>query len=300
LEWGWAQYVFAHNVGLGDVGVKAGQFKDYQFKEQAIAADTAQPLVERSAADSLVGGYALGGPLVQGVDLVYTGNKSPIHNDLVFMDGTNSGNTDFTNVPTATTKVHWGASDRVDWKVCGDWADTTDLTGQSSAGHDLLDIGGGVGYTDGTVIATGGQTGMDILRFDADAQWLLAKRFTIFTAFYDDYFRNIVGASSRNDMAALVEGGVFVAPAWQVVARYDVTEVGNRFKIATKADFSEIGAGLNYYMGPDGSWGNHAKFSLDVDYLPNGFPSTGATGLGYVASTSDNEIVFRGMFQFWL
>jgi hypothetical protein len=74
LEWGFAQYVFLHNVGSfgGDIGLKAGQFKDYAVKEEAIVADTNQPLVERSMVNSTVGGNALGGTLLEGVDLVYT------------------------------------------------------------------------------------------------------------------------------------------------------------------------------------------------------------------------------------
>jgi len=37
-----------------------------------------------------------------------------------------------------------------------------------------------------------------------------------------------------------------------------------------------------------------------VDRLTTVASNAATTGLGYVLSTSDNEIVFRGMFQIWL
>jgi hypothetical protein len=46
-------------------------------------------------------------------------------------------------------------------------------------------------------------------------------------------------------------------------------------------------------------WGNHAKVSVDVNYLPFGNP--GFTGLDYVASPQGhNAIVLRTQFQFWI
>src|SRR5690606_27318260 len=53
--------------------------------------------------------------------------------------------------------------------------------------------------------------------------------------------------------------------------------------------------GVNYYLGPDGSYLHRAKFTVDVVYLPDGLPNN-QTGLGYLAS-DDEQFVLRGQFQ---
>jgi hypothetical protein len=77
LEYAWAQYVFAHHVfETGELGVRAGQFKDIVFKEE-FTSDAAQLLSERSLANALVGGIAPPGKLIQGVDFLLLGNDAP-------------------------------------------------------------------------------------------------------------------------------------------------------------------------------------------------------------------------------
>ena len=73
LQYAFAQYIFAHDVlGKGELAVRAGQFKNIVFKEE-FTPDRAQLMVERSLANALLGGAALGSE-TQGVDLLLTGD----------------------------------------------------------------------------------------------------------------------------------------------------------------------------------------------------------------------------------
>jgi len=302
LEYGWAQYVFLHNVGplQGDVGVKVGQTKDYVFKEQAIAADTNQPLVERSMLDSTIGGNAQGGPLIEGVDLVYTGPKTPLHLDLMFNGGDSSGLTNSTDVTPSGLQNNFGAGFRADYKVFGDWADNYDLTGQQAT-KDFLDFGGGLDFSEGAKASPASSASTNALRWDVDAQYTHAGKFIVYGAFQGDYIAGqgvATGPDNRTDTGGLLEGGYFINPAWELVARYDVTNFDDRFKTGGRNFFQEAGAGVNWYLGDNGAFGNHAKVTLDVDYLPDGTPAL--TGLDYQASPSGHDaIAIRSQFQLW-
>ncbi len=290
LEWGYAQYVFAHDWHGADLGLKAGQFKDPVFKEEAITGDQTQLMVERSLANTLVGGIS-SGPLIQGVDLVVVGNDNPLHADLVLYDGAASGNTDFQNVLPSGAKTNFGVAARVDYKFFGDWGDTTVMNGKGSK-HDLLDVGGGVDFSQAD--------NSDAVRWDIDAQYLIAGRYTIFGAIYGNNFdfRNQTGPGSRNDYGGVVEAGYFLNSAWEIAARYSIVRIDSDFKTNGEDTFHEIGVGLAWFLGEGGAAGNHAKFSIDLNYLPNGTPA--ATGLDYLASPGDSQIVLRTQFQLWL
>ena len=306
LEYAWGDYVFAHNVLLGgDLAFRAGQFKDVPFKEQAIINDNTQLMVERSIADTFVGGNAVS-PLQQGVDFKLTGKDTPLHVDLAFTGGQNSGNTDFQKTfstttqsivggklvsTTKNTKQDFGAAGRVDYKVFGDWSDTTDMTGVLAT-KDLLDIGGGISFTQ--------LDGLNVYRADVDAQYIWAKKLSVFAAVYADEIdtRN-VATGHRHDYAGVAEAGYFITPAIQATARYSIVMLDKNFKVGNTGQFHEISAGVNWFLGPDGAWGNHAKVSFDVTYLPNGTPGT--TGLDFLPTTNkQNEFVGRVQLQLWI
>lgn len=296
LEYAYGQYVFLKDVAGGDLALKAGQYKNPVYKEETTA-DTAQLMVERSMANNFVGGPSIG-PYIQGIDLLYTGNNTPVHGELVFHDGANSGNTDFTNNRDITTApvpraLNYGVAGRVDYKVFGDWADTLDLTGKNSGKHDLLDLGAAFDFTDAN--------GQNDFHWAVDAQYEIAQKVALFAGVYgnDFSFRNTAAGAptGRNDYAGIIEGGYSLNPAWQLIARYSVTRFDDSFKSAKQGTFNEIAAGVNYY-GPNGEWGNHAKVSLDLTYLPNGSPA--AAGLDYLATLEDkNEFVLRSQFQLY-
>jgi hypothetical protein len=306
LEWGYAQYVLFHGVGGlgGDVGIKGGQTKNYAFKEQAIVADTQQLMVERSFLDSAIGGNAglFGGPLIEGVDVVYTGKKTPLHLDVMFNGGDGSGLSNYTDTTPAGLKNNFGAAARADYKVFGDWSDNSDFSGKS-AKHDFLDLGAGVDFSEGQTTAPVGRASSQAVRLSADVQYTAANHFT----FYGDYLVDYIGANStstttahhRTDMGGLLQGGYFILPAVEIVARYDFVDYDGGFKVGGRDLYQEAGAGVAWYLGRDGAWGSHAKVNVDVNYLPNGTPAV--TGLDYAASPSGHDaVVIRSQFQLWL
>ena len=298
LEYAWGQYIFAHNIGAGDVGVRFGQFKDVVFKEETVA-DRAQLLSERSLLNSLLGGAAIGSE-VEGVDFLYTGNNSPLHADLLFHSGIKRANTTFndlqpvtttTGTTTTTTNVatNFGVAGRVDYKLFGKWGDGDDLTGVWGR-EDLLIIGGGADLTQGDHYNT--------VHWTADVLYQIKHKFSLLAnidGVYTD-FRNQAGPIDRKDYGAQVEAGYFVTPAIQPVARYSITKLDNSFKVGKAEYFHEIAGGVNYFFGKDGSLGNRAKLTLDLNYLPTGTPAF--AGGDYLASPNKkDELVFRAQMQ---
>ncbi len=60
--------------------------------------------------------------------------------------------------------------------------------------------------------------------------------------------------------------------------------------------FHEIAGGVNWFFGPDGAFGNRAKVTLDLNYLPYGSPAS--PGLDYLASPNGkDEWVLRAQLQ---
>ena len=60
--------------------------------------------------------------------------------------------------------------------------------------------------------------------------------------------------------------------------------------------FNEFTAGVNYYLGKDGSAGHRAKITLDAVYLPDGVPANN-TGSGILGSGEEDQFLLRGQFQ---
>jgi hypothetical protein len=219
---------------------------------------------------------------------------------LIFDNGDNSGLTNFTDVTPAGAQDNFGGGARADYKVMGDWADNSDLTG-IQAKKDFLDIGAGVHYSQGATVLPVGRPSSSTVRWDIDAQYTVAKKFVLYGAFLGDYIganSTAAGKHERTDTGGLIEGGYSLTPAWELVARYDVTNFDNSFKVAGRQFFQEAGLGVNWFLGDEGSFGNHAKVTVDCDYLPDGTPAL--TGLDYLASPAGRDAVaLRAQFQLW-
>jgi hypothetical protein len=289
LEYGWAQFMLLHQLLGGNLAVRAGQYKDIVFKEETTG-DEQQLLVERSLLNTVLGGGAVG-PLVQGVDFIYGGNDNPLHAQLILEDGANTGNTDFQNI-VGGAHINFGVAGRVDYKLWGNWGDADDLTGVWGK-SDLLVLGAGADFTQ--------SDNTNAVRYTADAQWQLTKKLALLANFNAAYveFRNTGGPSTRTDYGAQVEAGYFLTSALQIVGRYSIIKVDDSFKVGNEDKFHEITAGINWFLGPDGSYGNRAKISLDVTYLPNGSPA--ALGNDFRANPNGkDEWVARAQLQLWL
>ena len=298
LQYAWGQYIFAHDVGKGNLGVRAGQFKNVVFKEETTP-DRSQLLVERSLVNNLLGGGALGSE-TQGVDLLYTGNNSPLHADLLIHDGIKRSNTSFDNQQPVTTttggvtttknvSTNFGVAGRVDYKLFGRWGDGDDLTGVWGR-EDLLIVGGGADFTQADH--------NNIIHWTADVQYQWLHRFVIFASIDGNHsdFRNQTGPTSRDDMGGQVEAGYFLTRSIQPIVRYSITKLDKNFKVGGTGTFQEFTGGVNWFFGKDGALGNRAKLTLDVTYLPDGTPAF--AGGDFLPSTNKrDELVLRAQLQ---
>jgi hypothetical protein len=287
----WAQYQISP-----DLAFKFGQFKESWAHERDISGYQ-QLAVDRSLNDALLGGNIT--DRVQGVSLVLGGTKDrPYRVEVAYHDGANSRNTNFQDFPSGATPAvaaagtHWGAGLRGEYKLFGDWAGYKDFTAKGSK-ENLLVVGGGADYTD--------RVGNDVLLTTADVQYEIADRLAVYgaahAAFTDPY--NSTDNISRTDYGALVQAGYLLTKKWELFGRYDFVKLDEDAVAAGKEDFfHEVTAGLNYYLGPDGSYLHRAKFSLDLTYLPNGAPSD-QTQSGILAA-DDDEFLLRAQFQLML
>jgi hypothetical protein len=287
---GWFKYKFADAWSI-----KGGQFKDPVHHERLLSGFT-QLAVERTLVESLIGGNLT--DRVQGVSLIYGdyARDNPLYAEVAFHDGANSKNTDFRDSQPgasgqpATFQADFGAAGRVEYKLFGDWKDYRDYTAKGVK-RDLLVVGAGVDFTQ--------RDGSDQFLPTADVQWKSPFGLAAYAAAYARQieFRNATGEDSRFDWGAQAQISYLFTPAWEVFGRYDVTHFDGDFQ-AGENTFHEFTAGFNYYFGRDGRWVHRAKFTLDVNYLPNGAPSD-QTGVDVLASTGD-EFLIRAQFTLQL
>ena len=105
--------------------------------------------------------------------------------------------------------------------------------------------------------------------------------------------------AERVDWGALAQVGYLLNSKWEVFGRYDVVLLDDEaLEDGDEETFHEVTAGVNYYLGPDGSHLHRAKLTADVTYLPNGAPSD-QTQSGVLAGEGDQFIV-RAQFQLQL
>ena len=306
LEMGYVQYVAAKNIFMGgDLAVKAGQFRDPVFAEDKRESDSQSLAVDHSLADALVGGTAVVGPLIQAADVELVGKNTPIHLDVAFDDGDGSGNADFDNgrsssplISSGAIVTNWGALARGEFKVKGNWADDGNFTGKD-AQSDLFIIGAGIGYSD--------ISNADVLRGEVDGQYIIDGQWVFYGSLIGDNvdFRNNAFAGTSNDWGTVWQAGYFINPALQVFGRFDMTRLDDTAQdgyasngaAGTRSLYEEVTTGANYFLGPAGSWGNRAKLTADVTYLPRGAP-VGVTFLDFLPNTAGHcEVVFRAQVQ---
>lgn len=298
LEDAYVAYMFADEWGL-----RVGQWKD-RVSHEKIMTDSRIVTVERSLLDAtLAGGYF---DRVQGVNLIYGGgtdNKRPWNIEAGISDGANSKNTDFTghfpNSPPAVGDVgapsthafDFGIAGRTEYKFSGDWKNYSDFTAKGTKDN-LLVVGAGGDWSQGgdgnSLVGT------------VDAQFETASGIGVYGALVvrhrDDQLTPT--GEDATDWGALIQASYLLSPSWEVFGRWDGIWYDNSIASAGGEDFfHEWTAGVNYYLGKDGSFGHRAKITIDVNWLPNGAPGA-FTGQGYIGdSGGENEIAIRGQFQ---
>jgi hypothetical protein len=265
-----AQYQFADHWA-----VKFGQFKESVFHEKDVSF-IGQLAVERTLVDALLGGNLT--DRVQGVALSYGGkDDTPLRVETAFHDGANSKNTNFED----TAAGNFGLGARAEYKVAGKWADYRDFTARSTK-EALFVVGGGAEFTEA------GDS--DAVLTTLDAQYKTPTGWSLYGALHGNF---VEGDDSAFNWGALAQVGYAINKKWEPFVRYDLVSLED----ADGGDdvYNELTAGVNYYLGEDGSYGHRAKVSVDFLYLPDGAPND-QTGLGILASDGA-EFVLRTQFQ---
>jgi hypothetical protein len=270
------QWQFAEQWAL-----KAGQFKLSAFHERDISA-FAQLAVDRSLADTLLGGNLT--DRVQGLAIVYGGKADAIHGQFTFHDGALSANTG-----VLAEKADFGVGGRGELKLAGEWADYRDFTARQGQ-PDLVVLGVGANLTqagDGNQLLT-----------TADAQWKFGSGLSIYAAAHANWTSAAdAGDEDAFDYGGVAQVGYLVNPKWEPFARYCIVVLDEPSAV-DEHTFHEITAGVNRYLGENGSWGHRAKLTLDLVYLPSGLPSN-LSGIGEVISDED-EFAVRAQFTLQL
>jgi hypothetical protein len=305
LEDAWVKYMFCDAWGM-----RAGQWKDPTTHEKVVS-DKRLLSTERSLLDALLGGgYS---DRIQGASLIYGGQAkdNPLNVEVVLHDGAKSVNSSYVghypNDPGTVGAMSapsnhafdFGVAGRVEYKVMGNWANYSDFTAQNVKDQ-LLVLGAGIDWSQG---GNG-----DAIQASLDAQYKHPSGFTLYAAGIllstNDAISSVSDSSgsptSQTDWGFQVQGSYLLNPAWELFVRYSFVKLDTEVTFATgdtQDTFHEITAGVVYYLGENGSAGNRAKVTVDINWLPNGAPKKLA-GLGYLGdSNGDTELVLRGQFQ---
>lgn len=308
-------YMFADQWGF-----QAGQFTA-PFTHENMLSDGSLLSADRSFLDGVLGGYT---SRIQGMGLVY-GNyseKSPFNAIAVLHDGANSMNTSYThtadNDPATVSSTYdggpafpvgkmfdWGFGARAEWKAMGKWADYGNLTA-AGVKDNVLVLGLAGDWSQGGDTNVWGAT--------ADATFKMNNGLGVYGGIVyrktdtkigvDDGTGTNTGTGERNsdspaDWGLVLQASYLINPAWEIFGRWSYVEFDNGVTKGTdtQSSFNELTAGVNYYLGKNGSAMNRAKVTVELSWLVNGAPMP-LEGLGYLGDNSfDNEIVLRGQFQ---
>jgi hypothetical protein len=266
-----------------DWGVKFGQFKELWSREKDISGFR-QLAVERSLIDAVLAGNLTDRVQGAAINYGYVNKDSPFRSELAIHDGANSRNTDYRDSDgDGNTRIdsNFGVGGRVEYKLAGEWDAYRDFTAKGNK-TDLVVIGGGFDFTE-----SGDE---NIVRATLDGTYENALGFAAFAGAYGVYTEDNDGV----DFGALIQASYLLNPSLEIFGRYGLILLDE----SDQDTFNEFTAGVNYYLGQDGSFGHNAKVTLDVVFLPDGSPSA-QSGQGY-QSGEDLQIVVRGQFQLTL
>jgi hypothetical protein len=280
------------------LAVKAGQFKDPVWHEQNLYESNLMA-VDRSVASALVGGGEL--DRTQGASLLYDDDR--LRAQLTFDDGFDGLNTPFYGfsggAPPASAAnglqpTDWGSSLRGEYLVIGDRTPTFnpfseyDQFTSRHARQDILVVGGGLEYA---------ESGANSIVFQTvDAQYNTVSGLSLYGAFYGAWrdFKTNRGVAPGHyyDDAVELQAAYMVTPEIEPFVRYDYTHLdGNAQPGIIQDNIQEITIGANYYL-----YGQHAKFTVDATWLPNGSPAD-ISYLDILQNNAHNEFLLRAQFQ---
>jgi hypothetical protein len=260
---------------------KWGQFKLPLFREELVG-DTYQLFVDRSVTNTR---FTQGRS--QGVQVSYEGDQFRV--SAAFSDGLQTANTDF----NSGSEADWALTARGEFKWAGDWKQAKDFTSfQNSEFFGM--VGAAIHYQNGgdTVPTTDASD----LAATVDVS-VEGNGWNAFAAAIYNHFDPSAG-TSFSDWAFQIQGGIFVAADWEIVAGWDILVPDSNYGSGQDSNFSTIRVGVNHYIVPES---HAAKISVDWSYFLDkqgesalAVPNT-LTGL--LASAKDSQWNLRGQVQ---
>jgi phosphate-selective porin OprO and OprP len=207
-----------------------------------------------------------------------------------FSDGFGTANTDY----ISGAEADFAVTARGEFKWAGDWRQFRDFT--SFPNSDFAGMAGVAAH-----YQTGGETANT---FEADA-WAITGDVSVegngWNVFAAAVYRDIDvdGGFDGSDWAFMVQGGIFVAPQFEIFGRFDmIFPDGDR---AGDNEFSSITAGVNYYVVPES---HAAKFTAGVIYFlddpadtDGDLTNVGNTLIPILSSSDDGQFSIVGQFQ---
>jgi hypothetical protein len=264
-------------------GLRAGQFKGPLDHEQ-LAASRFFPAIDRTFVnDTFVNGEGF----IKGVSAIYDPGTF-IRGEAAFTGGLKNFNTNFQQFPTNT--ADWGAAARAEFKAFGDWKDYERISAYGIEQRTLA-FGAGADCTEG------GRGGA--LVHVADVQYQSTTGWSLYAAYLGRYNRGLTPRNSKSkltvdtyDPTARFQAAWAANAHWEPYARYEYVHFdGREFPAGARTNVQIITAGLNYYL-----YGQAAKLSFDVNYLPNGSP-VADDGFGLLPDNGRNQLVARAQLQ---
>ncbi|HEY2585012.1 MAG TPA: hypothetical protein VGI81_04515, partial [Tepidisphaeraceae bacterium] len=122
---------------------------------------------------------------------------------------------------------------------------------------------------------------------------------SLYAAYLGRYHRGVTPKNSKSKLTVDTYDPTFrfqaawaTGPHWEPYGRYEYVHFDSReFPAGTQTNVQIVTAGVNYYL-----YGQAAKLSLDLNYLPNGSPVTD-DGFGILANNGHTELVARAQLQ---
>lgn len=258
--------------------VKWGQFKAPFLREETTP-DTAQLSANRSVMNS-----AFSISRTQGVQLSRECDQFRFAG--MFDDGSKTNNTDF----TATNEADFGLTARGDWKWAGKWDASKDFTSFPDSENFGL-VGAAAHYqSGGDTFAT---TDTQLFGLMVDTQ-IEGNGWNLYGA---GVYRHTetTGSPTFTDWGFIAQGGIFVAPQWELFGRYDVViPDGDR---ATDDSMHTFTVGTNYYVTPKS---HAAKFTADLEWFSatqNKTLAPSSTLTGLLPSDQDGQWIIQLQMQ---
>lgn len=258
----------------GGFELKAGQFK-LPFMREFLISSTRQQAVNRSlivAADSAGRSEA--------VQLSYRGARWRLA-------GAMSNGIDATGGPALGADTRFAATGRVEFIAAGDWSSFRSFTSPPGSGTGVM-LGGAIHYQrreSGSPV-----THVRNLLWTADVSVQLdGANFFVYVVGNHQDNRGI--APDSDQLAVVVQGGIYVAENWEVFARYEWADPD----IPGASELSVITAGVTRFIH-----GRNLKWITDVGVGLNPVAPTFASGSAdwrADAPGRDGQVVVRSQLQ---